>query len=98
MSATAKRQPLWRARWWHGEYSLAAAESSCLALHRFVEHEFNVTPRTAWQLDGFGHSTTEARLKKMGGFHALFFGRAHDQVSAPGEGQVSAEGSMVPAF
>lgn len=43
---------------------------------RFLQQEFGVSPKVAWQLDGFGHSRTEALLKSMGGFEALFFGRS----------------------
>ncbi|KAF8065729.1 alpha-mannosidase [Scenedesmus sp. PABB004] len=42
----------------------------------FLREEFGVSPRIAWQLDGFGHSRTEPLLKAMGGFDALFFGRS----------------------
>lgn len=43
---------------------------------QFLQQEFGVSPKVAWQLDGFGHSNTEALLKSMGGFEALFFGRS----------------------
>uniref|UniRef100_A0A383VWB2 Glycoside hydrolase family 38 central domain-containing protein n=1 Tax=Tetradesmus obliquus TaxID=3088 RepID=A0A383VWB2_TETOB len=45
---------------------------------RFLQQEFGHTPRIAWQLNGFGHSRTEPLLKSMGGFDALFFGRADE--------------------
>ncbi|WIA23312.1 hypothetical protein OEZ85_000079 [Tetradesmus obliquus] len=43
---------------------------------RFLQQEFGRAPTVAWQLDGFGHSCTEALLKSMGGFQALFIGRS----------------------
>jgi hypothetical protein len=42
----------------------------------FLWREFGVSPRIAWQLDGFGHSRSEPLLKAQGGFDALFFGRS----------------------
>ncbi|WIA15623.1 hypothetical protein OEZ85_002250 [Tetradesmus obliquus] len=45
---------------------------------RFLQDEFGLAPRIAWQLDGFGHSRTEPLLKSMGGFDAMFFGRADE--------------------
>lgn len=43
---------------------------------RFLQQEFGRAPTVAWQLDGFGHSCTEALLKSMGGFQGLFIGRS----------------------
>ncbi|WIA37079.1 hypothetical protein OEZ86_014052 [Tetradesmus obliquus] len=43
---------------------------------RFLQAEFGHTPKIAWQLDGFGHSSSEPLLKSMGGFEAVFFGRS----------------------
>ena len=45
--------------------------------HRFLKEEFGFVPRVGWQIDPFGHSSTQAGL--MGesvGFDAMFFGRA----------------------
>ncbi|CDY18591.1 BnaA09g08040D [Brassica napus] len=44
--------------------------------HRFIMQTFNITPRAAWQIDPFGHSSVQAYL--MGaelGFDSLHFAR-----------------------
>jgi hypothetical protein len=52
-----------------------------LWLHRFLNKTFGVTPRVAWQIDPFGHSSTQAALMSAAaGYEALFFGRADYQV------------------
>jgi len=38
--------------------------------HNFLRSEFGVTPRVGWQLDAFGHSSTNARLFADFGFEA----------------------------
>ena len=43
--------------------------------HRFIEREFNYRPRVGWQVDTFGHSSTNALLFAEMGFDALFFAR-----------------------
>lgn len=44
--------------------------------HDFLKREFNFTPRVGWQLDPFGHSSTQASLLgTQSGFDALYFGR-----------------------
>jgi alpha-mannosidase len=51
------------------------------AARRFLRKTFGKVPRVGWQIDPFGHSSTQAGL--MGahlGFDALFFGRADYQV------------------
>lgn len=44
--------------------------------HHFLKAEFNYVPNIAWQIDDFGHSSTQASLmtSKMG-MDALYFGR-----------------------
>lgn len=45
--------------------------------HRFLREEFGFVPRVGWQIDPFGHSSTQAGLLGSDlGFDALFFGRA----------------------
>eukprot|EP00775_Hariotina_reticulata_P001777 gene1777-2113_t len=39
---------------------------------RFLQMEFGVSPKVAWQLSGQGHSTTEPLLKSMAGFEAIY--------------------------
>lgn len=44
--------------------------------HRFLKEEFDYTPRVGWQIDPFGHSSTQASLLSSDvGFDSLFFGR-----------------------
>ena len=43
--------------------------------HSFLQKEFGVTPRVAWLLDSFGHSSANARLYADMGLEALFVGR-----------------------
>ena len=45
--------------------------------HRFLLQEFNVTPKTQWQIDPFGHSTFQASFMSspISGYNALFFMR-----------------------
>lgn len=44
--------------------------------HRFLKDEFDFKPRVGWQLDPFGHSSTQASLLcHAAGFDGLFFGR-----------------------
>ena len=40
--------------------------------HRFIQDEFNVQPRVAWNLDPFGHSDANARLFSESGIEALY--------------------------
>ena len=48
--------------------------------HRFLLREFNITPNIGWQIDPFGHSSTQAGLLGTSlGFDAVFFGRADYQ-------------------
>lgn len=43
--------------------------------HRFLTEEFGVIPRIGWQIDPFGHSSTQASLFASFGFDAMFFAR-----------------------
>mmetsp|Transcript_56397 Transcript_56397/g.134643 ORF Transcript_56397/g.134643 Transcript_56397/m.134643 type:complete len:987 (-) Transcript_56397:208-3168(-) len=44
--------------------------------HKFLMEELGAAPRTGWQLDPFGHSSTQAALLSAEvGFQGLFFGR-----------------------
>ncbi|KAL4437798.1 hypothetical protein ABPG77_005710 [Micractinium sp. CCAP 211/92] len=48
--------------------------------HRFLQQTFGAIPRVGWQIDPFGHSSTQAGLlSAQVGFDALFFGRADYQ-------------------
>jgi hypothetical protein len=48
--------------------------------HQFILKEFGVQPKVTWQIDPFGHSSTQAALLSAGaGFEALFFGRMDHQ-------------------
>ena len=49
---------------------------------RWLNATFGKVPAVGWQIDPFGHSATHASLiLGLGGFEALFFGRADYQVS-----------------
>ena len=44
--------------------------------HTFLKEEFDYVPSVGWQLDPFGHSSTQASLMTSEvGFNALYFGR-----------------------
>jgi alpha-mannosidase len=44
--------------------------------HRFLKEELGVVPSVGWQIDPFGHSSTQGGLMTGGvGFDALYFGR-----------------------
>ncbi|KAF1327973.1 Lysosomal alpha-mannosidase, partial [Globisporangium splendens] len=51
--------------------------------HRLLKEEFNITPRIGWQIDPFGHSSTQGSLLSAGvGFDALYFARIDYQDNA----------------
>lgn len=66
----------------------ASASTQCLRAlfvthndtRRFLRETFDVAPRTGWQVDPFGHSSTQAAFSALYGFDAQFFGRADYQV------------------
>ena len=41
--------------------------------HTFLKKTFNVIPTIGWQIDPFGHSSTQASLFNQMGFNAEFF-------------------------
>jgi len=43
-----------------------------------LKKEFDFTPKIAWNVDPFGHSSAYAKLLLDMGFEALFFGRMND--------------------
>jgi len=49
--------------------------------HRYLLQQFNVTPKTTWQIDPFGHSSNAASLlsSPMAGFNGVHFMRADYQ-------------------
>ena len=50
--------------------------------HQFLNRTFGLAPRIGWQVDPFGHSSTQASLLTGAlGFDALYFGRADYQVT-----------------
>lgn len=50
--------------------------------HAFLAKEFDIAPTVGWQVDPFGHSSTQASLLSWAaGFDALFFGRIDYQVN-----------------
>ena len=46
----------------------------------FLKRNFGVTPKYAWQLDPFGHSSSMPKIFKELGFEAVFFGRMDDSL------------------
>ena len=50
--------------------------------HDFLREEFGITPKIAWQLDPFGHSSGFAALLAEMGFEATFFSRMNHEEAA----------------
>ena len=49
------------------------------AAHDFLWNEFGIKPRTAWQLDPFGHSAAHAQLMQELGMEQIVFSRMNLQ-------------------
>jgi alpha-mannosidase len=48
--------------------------------HDFLKREFGVVPTVGWQLDPFGHSSSQASfMTSLMGFDAIYFGRIDHQ-------------------
>ena len=45
--------------------------------HKFIQDQFGILPRIGWQLDQFGHSSTNVRLLAELGYDAWFFSRGN---------------------
>ncbi|GMH41782.1 hypothetical protein BSKO_09692 [Bryopsis sp. KO-2023] len=43
--------------------------------HKFLKDTFGYVPRIGWQIDSFGHSSTQAVLSAASGMDAIFLGR-----------------------
>ena len=43
--------------------------------HKFLFQEFNITVKTGWQIDPFGHSATQSKIHYLMGMDAQFFTR-----------------------
>ena len=46
--------------------------------HQFLLEEFNITPKSAWFLDSFGHNAGNAHIASQMGFDSLVLGRFHE--------------------
>lgn len=65
--------------------------------HEFLLRELGVVPRTAWQLDPFGHSATQANLMTAAaGMDAIYFGRIDHQDLAVRKKTQQCEGLWTP--
>lgn len=61
--------------------------------HDFLKKEFNYVPSIGWQLDPFGHSSTQASLlSSAAGFNALYLGRIDYQDLEKRYNEASCEG------
>eukprot|EP00208_Stichococcus_sp_RCC1054_P002016 CAMPEP_0206142692 /NCGR_PEP_ID=MMETSP1473-20131121/17914_1 /ASSEMBLY_ACC=CAM_ASM_001109 /TAXON_ID=1461547 /ORGANISM="Stichococcus sp, Strain RCC1054" /LENGTH=1182 /DNA_ID=CAMNT_0053537795 /DNA_START=217 /DNA_END=3765 /DNA_ORIENTATION=+ len=61
-------------------YYVAMIDQTTLG-HRFLKDMFggDVVPRVGWQIDPFGHSSTQAAFSALYGYDVQFFGRADYQ-------------------
>jgi len=48
--------------------------------HEYIQKNFGVSPRIAWQIDPFGHSSVTPSLWSLMGFEALVINRIHHSV------------------
>ena len=46
--------------------------------HAFLQEEFGIKPKIAWQLDPFGHSAAHAELLSELGFETMVFARMNE--------------------
>jgi hypothetical protein len=64
-----------------GTHYVAMIDQTTLG-HRFLKQEFGAVPKVGWQIDPFGHSSTQASLLSARvGFTGLFFARIDYQDS-----------------
>ena len=64
----------------------------------FLQEEFGVTPRIAWQLDPFGHSVGMAHLFQLMGFEAVFMARVDTSLHAAWESSQELQFIWRPSF
>jgi lysosomal alpha-mannosidase len=43
--------------------------------HQFLKNNFGILPKIGWQIDPFGHSSTNAIIDNLAGFEGIFFAR-----------------------
>lgn len=73
----------WKGLGRFGQHTASATQETdpaCAGPRRFLAKTFGKVTRVGWQIDPFGHSSTQASLLSAHvGFDALFFGRADYQ-------------------
>lgn len=47
--------------------------------HKYLLDNFNVIPHIGWQVDPFGHSSTQALFTHLMGFDGWFMGRIDEE-------------------
>ena len=72
--------------------------NNMMAGHEFALKEFGVAPRMGWQIDPFGHSSTNARLFAEMGFDAFFFARLDYQDRERREKESELEFIWIPSY